>query len=164
MTTFIQASTSRRRQQGAALFVGLILLILMALIGLAAMQSTLLQERMAGNFRILNQAFQNAEATLRLAESRIQADANANLAHLPDRVDCTPINYGTWVPPLAGATLPAPATQTQKLDQCIATWAGGEFGQPRNVKVDDLYRVSSFAPDAGGSRAASAVVDSIYIP
>lgn len=152
------------RQRGAALFVGLILLILLALIGLASMQSTLLQERMAGNFRLVNLAFQNAEEQLRAAEGRIQADANANLAFQPDRVDCAPIDYSTWLPPLAGAPSPAPAAQTQKMDQCIATWTGGEFGQPRNIKVDDLYRVSSFAPDAGGSRAASAVVDSVYIP
>jgi type IV pilus assembly protein PilX len=163
MTT-APCSLNASRQRGAALFVGLILLILLALIGLASMQSTLLQERMAGNFRTVNLAFQNAEETLRLAEGRIQANANANLAFQPDRQDCAPIDYGTWLPPIAGAPSPAPATQTQKLDQCIATWTGGEFGQPRNVKVDDLYRVSSFAPDAGGSRAASAVVDSIYIP
>lgn len=162
MTTFIQGSTSRRRQQGAALFVGLILLILMALIGLAAMQSTLLQERMAGNFRLVNLAFQNAEENVRIAEGRIQADANANLAHAPDAVDCAAIDYGAWIPTQAATA--APQSRTQKVDQCIATWTGGEFGQPRNVKVDDMYRVSSFAPDAAGSTAATAVVDTVYIP
>jgi type IV pilus assembly protein PilX len=151
-----------RRQQGAALFVGLILLILMALIGLAAMQSTLLQERMAGNFRLVNLAFQNAEEAVRVAEGRIQADANANLAHAPDAVDCAAIDYGAWIPTQAATRLPQ--DRTQKVDQCIATWTGGEFGQPRNVKVDDMYRVSSFAPDAAGSTAATAVVETVYIP
>jgi len=151
-----------RRQQGAALFVGLILLILLALIGLAAMQSTLLQERMAGNFRLVNLAFQNAEENVRVAEGRIQADANANLAHAPDAVDCAAIDYGTWIP--AQAVNAVPRSRTQKVDQCIATWTGGEFGQPRNVKVDDMYRVSSFAPDATGSNAATAVVETVYVP
>lgn len=162
MATTMYRITGPRRQRGAALFVGLVLLILLALIGLAAMQSTLLQERMAGNFRLVNLAFQNAEENVRIAEGRIQADAYANLAHVPDVVDCAAIDYGEWIP--AQAVTAAPQTRTQKVDQCIATWTGGEFGQPRNVKVDDMYRVSSFAPDATGSTAATAVVDTIYIP
>lgn len=158
----VQQSIGAGRQRGAALFVGLILLILLALIGLSAMQSTLLQERMAGNYRLVNLAFQNAEDFVRQAEGRIQADASANIAHAPDAVDCTPVDYGAWVPAQAAAG--APANRTQKVDQCIATWTGGEFGQPRNVKVDDMYRVSSFAPDAPGSNAATAVVETVYIP
>lgn len=162
MSKLMRIAPSRRHQRGAALFVGLILLILMALIGLSAMQSTLLQERMAGNFRLVNLAFQNAEEAVRVAEGRIQADANANLAHAPDAVDCASIDYGAWIP--AQAATAAPQNRTQKVDQCIATWTGGEFGQPRNVKVDDMYRVSSFAPDAPGSTAATAVVETVYIP
>lgn len=155
-------SLGQRRQQGAALFVGLMLLILLALLGLAAMQSTLLQERMAGNFRLVNLAFQNAEEAVRVSEGRIQADANSNLAFAPDAVECASIDYGAWIPVQAAAAVPM--GRTQKVDQCIATWTGGEFGQPRNVKVDDMYRVSSFAPDAAGSSASTAVLETVYIP
>lgn len=160
----IRSFANPQRQRGAALFVGLMLLIVMTLIGLAAMQSTLLQERMAGNFRLVNLAFQSAEDTARNAEGAIQADANANLAYAPDVIDCAAIDYGTWIPPQSGATAPTANSRTQKVDQCIATWTGGEFGQPRNVKVDDMYRVSSFAPDAAGSTAAASVVETTYIP
>jgi Tfp pilus assembly protein PilX len=60
-----------KQQQGAALVVGLIFLVLLSLIGVASMQSTGLQERMAGNFRDQNQALQAAEAALRSAEREV---------------------------------------------------------------------------------------------
>lgn len=53
-----------RSQTGAALAISLIMLLLLTIIGVTAMQSTTLQERMAGNARELNDAFQIAEAGL----------------------------------------------------------------------------------------------------
>ena len=60
--------TSLRQQQGVALFVSLMLLIVMTLIGVTGMQTTVLEERMAGHYKDRNLAFQAAEATLRDAE------------------------------------------------------------------------------------------------
>lgn len=60
-----QYSSSSR---GAALVIGLIVLLVLTLLGLASMQSTSLQERMAGNFDQRHQAFQLAETALRFAE------------------------------------------------------------------------------------------------
>ena len=59
-------------QQGAILVISLILLLVMTLLGLAAMQVTRMQERMAGNQRDVNIAFQGAEAGLRDAENRLR--------------------------------------------------------------------------------------------
>ena len=56
------------RQRGAALVIGLIFLVLLTLIGVAAMQATTLEERMAGNNRDRNVAFQATEVTLRDGE------------------------------------------------------------------------------------------------
>ncbi len=58
-------------QRGAALIVSLILLLVMTLLGATAMQGTVLEEKMAGNFRDMNLAFQAAEVALRDAESDI---------------------------------------------------------------------------------------------
>lgn len=55
-------------QQGSALVIALIFLLLLTLIGVTAMQTTTLQERMAGNVRDRSLAFQAAEAALREAE------------------------------------------------------------------------------------------------
>ena len=53
------------RQGGAVLVVGLILLVVITLVGVAAMQGTTLQEKMAGNLRDSNLSFQASEAVLR---------------------------------------------------------------------------------------------------
>lgn len=57
-----------QRQRGAALAIGLIVLVLLTLIGVTGMQASTLEERMAGNELDRNEAFQAAEASLRGAE------------------------------------------------------------------------------------------------
>ena len=54
-----------RDMQGATLVVALIMLLLIAIIGFGAMQTTTMEERMSGNQRDSNLAFQAAEAGLR---------------------------------------------------------------------------------------------------
>lgn len=55
-------------QRGVSLVVALVILLLLTLLGLGASQVTIQQERMAGNFRETNEAFQSAEETLREVE------------------------------------------------------------------------------------------------
>ena len=62
-------------QRGAALIISLIFLLLMTLIGVTSMQTTTLQERMAGNARDRNLALQSAEAGLRQAETWLVGSA-----------------------------------------------------------------------------------------
>ena len=69
----ISTAKAHPRQQGAALVVALIMLLVMTVLGIAAMQVTRIEERMAGNSRDVNLAFQGAEAGLRDAEARIAA-------------------------------------------------------------------------------------------
>lgn len=56
-------------QRGSALVIALVFLLLLTLIGVTAMQTTTLQERMSGNVRDRSLAFQAAEAALREAET-----------------------------------------------------------------------------------------------
>jgi len=63
--------TPHRRQRGMALVVSLVMLLSLTLLGLAAMQNTSLEERMAGNMRAQNLAFQAAEAGLRAGEAAL---------------------------------------------------------------------------------------------
>jgi len=58
-------------QRGAALMVSLIFLLILTIVSAAAMQSATLQERMAGNAKDINLAFQAAEAALREAEAQL---------------------------------------------------------------------------------------------
>ena len=71
MTTTIHAMPSRQR--GIVLAVSLIMLLVLTLLGVTAMQSTIMQERMAGNAREVSMAFQAAEAALRDGENALIA-------------------------------------------------------------------------------------------
>ena len=67
MTSNIPAGHHRapRRQQGAILFVSLIILLLLTILGVTSMSSVTMEERMAGNMRDGDLAVQAAEAALR---------------------------------------------------------------------------------------------------
>jgi len=64
-------SIVRKTQQGVALIVALLLLILIAIVGLAAIRGTVIQQRMASNSYDRELAFQAAEAALRVGASNI---------------------------------------------------------------------------------------------
>jgi type IV pilus assembly protein PilX len=59
------------KQQGAILVTSLLLLLVLTVIGVSVMQMTRMQERMAGNSRDMNLAFQGAESALRAGENDI---------------------------------------------------------------------------------------------
>jgi len=58
---------ARGRQRGVALVVSLLLLIVVALVGLASIRGTTMQQKMATNSYDREQAFQAAEAAIRVA-------------------------------------------------------------------------------------------------
>jgi len=64
---------SAARQRGVALLVSLMFLIVLTVLGLAAMRTTTLEEKMAGGSRDYNIALQAAEAALRDAEVDLRA-------------------------------------------------------------------------------------------
>jgi len=68
------------RQSGAALIVSLILLLVMTLLGVSAMQTNVLEEKMAGNHWRTQLAFQAAERGLREAEQAVLDQATDGTA------------------------------------------------------------------------------------
>lgn len=54
----------KQKQKGSALIIGLTILVIMLIIGTAGMRTTIMEEKMAGNARDLNNAFQAAEGGL----------------------------------------------------------------------------------------------------
>ncbi|MDH3527913.1 MAG: PilX N-terminal domain-containing pilus assembly protein [Gammaproteobacteria bacterium] len=64
---------SHMNQQGAILMMSLMMLMLLTIIGITAMNTVTMEERMAGNLRDSNLAFQGAEAALRDGESQLEA-------------------------------------------------------------------------------------------
>ena len=69
MNTFPAQLMNYRQQSGASLVVVLILLLIMTLLGLAALRGTLLEERMSSNLLDRSLSFQSAEAALREGEA-----------------------------------------------------------------------------------------------
>lgn len=63
-----------RRQRGVALVVALLLLIVITLVGLAAVRGTIMQQRMASNQFDRQIAFQSAEAAMRAAQARVASN------------------------------------------------------------------------------------------
>ncbi|WP_394752197.1 PilX N-terminal domain-containing pilus assembly protein [Crenothrix sp.] len=66
-------TVSYKNQSGVVLVVSLIILVLLTLLGLTGMQTTSLEEKMAGNMRDKNMAFQAAEAALKAGEDKVRA-------------------------------------------------------------------------------------------
>jgi type IV pilus assembly protein PilX len=62
------------RQQGVALVVALLLLIVITLVGLAAVRGTIMQQRMAANQFDRQIAFQSAEAAMRAAQALVASN------------------------------------------------------------------------------------------
>jgi type IV pilus assembly protein PilX len=64
-------------ERGIALIVGLVILAVLSLIGIAAFSITTQEERMAGNSRDRMRAFELAEAALRDCETTVQTNGTA---------------------------------------------------------------------------------------
>ncbi len=67
-------SPRRSRQRGVALVVALLLLVVITLVGLAAVRGTIMQQKMAANLFDRQVAFRSAEAAMRAATARIASN------------------------------------------------------------------------------------------
>jgi len=141
-------------QQGIALIVGLVILAVLSLIGIAAFSITTQEERMAGNSRDRMLAFENAEAALRACENAVQAAVKANgiaafgAAPLYGPITPTqqPITEKTpaqseswWQTPANVHQVTMPAGGSPQKPACIAEYmslypnAGYTVGNPQNI-------------------------------
>lgn len=129
------------RQTGATLAISLVLLTIATLVGIVAMQGTTLQEKMAGNLRDSNLAFQAAESALAAGETAMREfynnwrgefnqdrnnDGIVDIAEAIQRVKCPPLPphyYGGPANPCNVATYPLPANPP-----------GGTYVFPLNVQ------------------------------
>ena len=73
----LRVMSGKNPESGAVLVVSLIMLLLLTLIGVTAMQTTSLEEKMAGNLRDKNLAFQAAESALRVANNNLLTYLNS---------------------------------------------------------------------------------------
>jgi type IV pilus assembly protein PilX len=100
------------RQSGAVLVLSLLILLVMTVLGVAAMGTTTLQERMASNNRQQQVAFQAAEAALRAAEAYLSANITSVTALRTNFNSGAPVDglYAERAPVTGVATYPLPAS------------------------------------------------------
>ena len=147
-------------ERGAVLYVALIMLILLALIGLVGMQVTGMQERMAANYLRVNLAFQNAEAGARNIETTIENAVGAGGTYAADQEVCDPVfDPLTWANGVTAST----KSYTRRIDKCFASSSLIEGGK-ENEETGNIYEVTALASDDNANAAASAVINTVFIP
>jgi len=138
--------TPLHRQAGLALVTGLIFMVILTLLALSAMRTTMLEERMSGNARDRDLAFQAAEAALRDGEQIIQG------AVLPAFVLNT-----AYTPRIAAGTLSTYWQNTYPwATEAVAAWQpAGTDSAPRYV----IEEMGATAGGGGGSLGFGALQD-----
>lgn len=147
-TSRLSVKPYRAAQEGIALIVALLLLVVITLVGLAAVSGTIMQQKMTANFYDREIAFQADEAAMRQAESVVLATTAAAPASFRD---CSPKSGNVCLAnPFDNTSLPsADITNVPK-----ASYNAGALvvGQPQYVieymgnfaiPVPDVKQISS---------------------
>ena len=98
-----RAPSTRQRQSGMSLFPALMFLLVLSVLGVSALNSTLMQDKMVSNTKDVNLAFQAAEAGLRDGE----ADVERNKTIWTATAFSSACTNGLCVPP---STWPSPSS------------------------------------------------------
>lgn len=154
-TRATKAPGRARSQSGAVLYVGLIMLILLALLGIVGMQVSTLQERMSSNFLAANMAFQNAEAQVRGRE----ADIASGTAYEYEVCD-TPFDAKAWADGIADTVVSD--VRTRNIGICTGQ-CSAQVGA--DTQLCSMYRTTAFSRDQAtvGQSSSMAAIDTIYI-
>lgn len=149
------------RQRGAALYVALIMLVLLALIGVIGMQVAGMQERMSSDYRTMNIAFQLAEGVAREKEQEIAATLFSGDVFAADVVACSgAYNPAVW----ANSVTTAEDDRTRRLDTCFPGGSSKKVGQKQNEQTGNVYQITAYSQDQAVGGTSEAVIDTVYIP
>lgn len=153
-------ATSPAKQSGAVLYVALVVLILLALIGIAGMQVTGLQEKMSANYRNTNLAFQNAEGQVRLTES--ECDVEGYCTQIGP--DCfSGFDATTWAQNMAMDTPLSDRINICPVADLTPGWGSTDLGiESENKKPPIPHQITVYATNAAAN--ADAAIDTIFIP
>lgn len=168
---------SRSGQRGAVLFVALIMLLLLTLLGVTAMQVTTLQERMAGNLRLQQQAFENTERRLSGAQNEVRDPIVAadTVQRAPVGLTSNALPWEKWLEGRPTSLTDNPQTRVRYCVACPGTkgavWGEDPARKPRYYIVSgvgfdsnpDADLDGNANPDIGSSQDAIAVLQSVYV-
>lgn len=161
-------AASRDVQSGAALYVALIMIVLLALIGIVGMQVAGLQERMATNYRNVNQAFQAAEADVRARECFLEGVVNRTgacggfVAEIEQVCD-DGYDPTTWAAEQSVEVPQESRVRIRAIGPCVSGNSALDMGvAPVSEDPNPVYQVTVYATNDAAN--ANAAVDTIFRP
>lgn len=170
MITGTHSPVLQARQQGVVLIACLIILLVLTVLGSAAIQGSVLQERMAGHARDKQLAFQAAEAALRageqfLGQATLPAFDGSDGLYQPAASGATPVwqtvswasDARTYGGSLAGVVEP-PRYIIEELPATLAQ--SGSIAADESVQEAGMYRIT--ARGVGGSDTAIVILQSTF--
>lgn len=131
----------RRAEQGFALVVAMVMLVIIALLAISSMRGTTLQTRMAGNMYDRGLAFQTSETALIAAQNAITAAQGQSLANVLaalNALDCTNSDVVCSSDPFAATS---------------SNWNWAAVGETDQVNADLQEQTAEFHVDYLGERA-----------
>ena len=176
----LHASSRPQRQEGIALFIALVVLLIITVLGLSGLQTTTLEERMAASARDRDIAFQAAEAALAQGEAFVQTvdinqlaafDNNTNGFYRPQ----SGANADWWETvdwindaslPTVGVAVNGVATQPRYIVEYMNRVLAGEDSlNISNVGAavgapTDIFRITAYG--TGGSARANVRLQATY--
>ncbi|MCC4601933.1 pilus assembly PilX family protein [Xanthomonas melonis] len=155
------------RQKGAVLYVALMILVLLALIGVAGIQVSGMQEKMASNYRAVNRAFEEAEGTVRNAENSVEKISNRTMSSSDTtsmvgsgdikRVCDDGFDPMQW----AQVQTSNRAVNVRQIDQCIQGEANIGMGQPVDP-ASPVFQITGVAADDNANPSSEAAIDTVF--
>lgn len=160
---------ARHTERGAVLIIALVFLLVLTLLGITATSTSTMQERMAGNLRDNNLAFQSAESALRDGEGLLQQatlpvfnDTDGLLQMQTGSAEASFWNTYDWggnsrAAPAVAGTSAVPRYVVEELPPVPVEGDSLRFGALPDV---GFYRVTARA--VGGSNDAVSILQITY--
>ena len=141
--------TRRHAQRGATLIVTLVMLVLITLVGVSAVRSSTIDEKMAGNTRDRDRALQAAEAAIRQCLTQLKNTTYGGTKLAPSAYNAAPNWEANWTD--SNSTEVTVDTKLASQPRCMVEELGSGSGN---------YRVTGRA--AGSSALTEVILQATY--
>lgn len=169
-----------QRQDGVALFIALVVLLIITVLGISGLQTTSMEERMAAGARDHDIAFQSAEAALAQGEAFVEGLGPGGLAQFtsnsnglydtapaagePDRWET--VDWSSGSIPTVGTSIAGVVSQPKYIVEHMTTLLAEDdslnisnLGTPIGAPTE-IFRVTSYSQ--GGSARAKVMLQATY--
>lgn len=161
-----------RKEKGAALITGLLFMVVLTLISVAAIRTSTLEEKMSGNTKDREMAFQAAEAALKDGELFLEQNALAlpsfngsnGLYHYANAPAPDPLTWTGWAASgrAYGGTINGVSSQPLYIIEQMASVPSDPTGSVQFGPSSSTNMFRVIARGVGGTSAAVVVLQSNY--